>query len=183
MGFLLSPLGDPSWLSHSDELVPPLEVDDRDPCRRMWPRVLNGDGVVKKLCLFLGNFDGVRGGGVFWGGSGTRRAREPKTPLRGKRIVVPRGCSATREPNVLVDQRLRKQSSEGELGKETGEIGVFEEVEDAKDEVESIEERGASESVLERGSATSPYIPERGVSGIAGGRGMALAGTEYVKEG
>lgn len=41
---------------------------------------------------------------------------------------------------------------------------IFEEVEDAKEEVESTEERGASESVLERGSATSPYVPDKGVS-------------------
>ena len=111
MGFLCKPIGDPSRVSHSDELVPALDVDDLDPCRRMClPGVLDGDGVVGDP--FLGGFDGVgcRGvcGGTFWGG--TRRTREPKTFLRGERSVTVRGGSTTREANVLEDQRLRKRS-------------------------------------------------------------------------
>lgn len=93
--------------------------------------------------------------------------------------MVAREGSAAREPSVLVDQRLRKRSSEGELGNDNG---SSEEVEDAKEGVESVEERGASESVLERGSITSPYIPEMGVSGIAGGSGRALAETVYEED-
>lgn len=74
------------------------------------------------------------------------------------------------------------ESEEGEFGKENGETGASEEVEDANDEVESMEERGASESVLERGSITFPHIPERGVSEIACGSGWVLAEALYTKE-
>lgn len=62
-------------------------------------------------------------------------------------------------------------------------MGVFGEDEDVKDKVESMEERGASESMLKRGSVASPYIPERGVSGIAGGSGWALGEGVYTREG
>jgi len=188
MGFLFSLLGDPSWPSHSNEVVPALDVDDRDPCRRMcFPRVLDGDD-VEKPCLFFGSFDGERYGafcgGTFGGEGGTRRTREPRTFLRGERSVVVRDGSTTTEANVLEDQRLRRRSSEeGELGKEKGEMGVFEEVEEVKDDVESMEERGASESMLERKGVALPYIPYPGVSWIARGSGLGEVEAEYVKEG
>lgn len=110
MGFLFCPLGDPSWLPHSDELVPALDVDDRDLCRRMClPGALGGDGVVENPFLFLGSFGGVKWSGeTFWGGRGTRRTRELKTFLRGESIASLVG-SGGREANVLEDQRLRKR--------------------------------------------------------------------------
>ena len=174
-------------------MSPALDVDDRDSCRRTsLLGVLVCDGLVEWSRLFIENFDsvgcgGVRGG-IFW--RGTRRTREPKTFLRGERSVD-RGGSTTWDPNVLEDQRLRKRSvasnswssKEGEFGKEGGEMGVFEEVEDIEVKVESTEERGASESVLERGSVTSPYIPVRGISGIAGGRGQLPVEGVYTREG
>ena len=109
MGFLFSPVGDPSWVSHSEELVPALDAEDCDLCRRIClPRVLGGDGVAEKPCLPLGSFGGVRcSGETIWGGGGTRRTREPQTFLRGESIVVLVGSTA-REANVLEDQRLRK---------------------------------------------------------------------------
>lgn len=195
MGFLFSPLGEALLLSHSDELVPPLDVDDRDLCRRRClPRVPSGDVVLGKPCLFFESTDEVRCGGVCGGtfgwGRNTRRAREPRTPLRGEKIVAGRCDSAVTEPNVLEDQRLRNRSvdsnsgpsGQGEFEKENGEMGVFEEDEDAKDKVESMEERGASESVLERGSVTWLHIAEIGVSGIAGGSGWMLAEAMQAKE-
>lgn len=82
---------------------------------------------------------------------------------------------------MLEDQRLRKRcmdsnsrsSEKGEFGNENSEVGVSGEVEDVKDEAESMEERGASESVLERGSV---------VSGTAGRSWQVLAEAVHVKE-
>lgn len=181
MGILFNPIGDPSWPSRSDELVPALDVDDRELCRTCLTDELDG-GDVLGSCLFFGSFEGVERGGLLWGGRGTPRLREPKTLLRGEKSAIVRGGSTAMEPSVLVDQRLRKRSSEvGEFGKGDEEKGSFEK--DVKDEVESTEDRGASESVLERGSVTSPCIPAKMVSGIAGGSGRVVAESVYVKEG
>lgn len=165
--------------------------------------MLGGEGVTGKSRVSIGSFEGVRKciregwprearGDVV--GTGPRREREPKTDLRGDRRLALRGGSTASEPSVLVDQRLRRgcgcarsysspcEEEEGVLGKEKGEIGLCTELEEPEEAVESMEERGASESVLERGRQTSPYMPERGVSGRAGVRRTELTRAE-AKEG
>lgn len=118
--------------------------------------------------------------GTFWAGGAAERVRACKTLLIGEKNVVVRDGSRARDPSVLEDQRLRNRcvhsssssSQKGKLGKENGEADLFEEeVEDANEELESMEERGASESVLERGRITSPYMTETGVSGNADWKG------------
>ena len=176
MGFLCRPPGDPSRLSHSDELLPSLDVDNL-------PGVLGGDGVD---CLLLEYFDRRDICGRTFG-AGIRRTREPKTFLRGEKSLPVRGGSAATVANVLEDQRLRKRRASSDSGHSkqgrVGEVGVFEVNEDVRDEVKSVEKREESESVLKRGSNSSPYISEKGVSGIAGGSGGILPDGAYAREG
>lgn len=177
MGFRLSPLpGLPpdSQLSHSDQrLVPVDDVDERDPRLRTWRSgVEGGEGVVGKALIFNGSLEGERmcerdpelaGDREAKFELSARRERPPNTVLKGlKSVVVPVRLGSTMDPSVLVDQRLRRtgevplshsslcEELEGVLGNENGEIGLCAS-EDWDKVSDSMEERGASESVLLRG--------------------------------
>lgn len=186
MGLRLSPLPElppDSQLSHSDQrLVPADDVDERDPRLRIWRSgVIGGEGVVGKICKCTGSLEGERvcerNPAPGEGREGAfeliaRRERPPNTVFKGlKSAVVLVRLGSTTEPSVLVDQRLRRtgegllsqlslcpcEELEGVLGNENGENGLHTS-EDWDDAADSMEERGASESVLLRGCEAMPCM-------------------------